>query len=89
MNTTQTKSDFILDNAFIFLGLGVLVAGIILGFNYELDNEVQNAIIELKQTSYGGLVSMGTSLIVIGYWTMIIGGVLLSILGYSLKRLLK
>ncbi len=89
MNTIQSKSDFILDNGFIFLGLGVLIIGIIMCLNYELDNQVQTAVTELKQTSYRQLILLNTSFIIMGYWTMIVGGGLISVLGYSLKRLLK
>ena len=85
----QSKSEFIIDNFFIFFGIIIFVVGVFLGLDYEFNDEVQNAEYELKQTSYRELVLIGESLMTLGYWVMIVGGILLSILGYSLKRLLK
>lgn len=83
------KSDFILDNIFIFLGIGVLMAGVIVALSYEFNEEAQTAKNELMETDYIGMITIIDSLIVSGYWVMIFGGLGLSILGYSLKVLLK
>lgn len=85
----QTKPNFILDNAFILLGIGLMICGIMVGLSYELNEEAQNAKNELLKTDYMGMILIVDSLLVTGYWIMIVGGILLSILGYSLKVLLK
>ena len=85
----QTKSDFVIDNGFLFLGLGVLIVGVFLGLDYGWNDEVQTAVIELKQTEYAYMITVGDNTMTYGYYVVIIAGIILSILGYSLKRLLK
>lgn len=86
---SSSISNFIINNSLIFLGLGVMISGLIVGVTYEFDHEMQNAEMELKKTSYVGIISIMEFLMVSGYWTMIIGGILLSLFGYSLKEVLK
>jgi hypothetical protein len=87
MMIQQIIKDKIIKNLLMIFGIFLILSGVNMAIDFHTNSELQKSIKILKQEpDLVKIISFGENLMIGGYVTLLIGGIIITITGYIFSR---